>query len=622
MKKTIKILLICSLILFFNFEVQSSVYHIKTENEFINSSSWAMGYDTVYLDNDIDLNDTILNPINTFTGVFNGQGHTIKGINISTNDNAGLFLTTNKAFICNLKLFGKIVSNSVNKEKSVGLICIAKSTTLKNVENHISLLTTSPKARISGFVCTTDASKLLIEECIYCDTIIVRPSSLVVSSYGGTYAFDYCGGIISTLGSNDVILNCLYSGHIWIDVPYNPTPIANKKNSNIVEGYNYDGSIGGIAGYAGKASASSGIRNCLVTGTFNLNGNWFKNQGAIVGITSTAAQNSNNYFYNDTIIVECNTTPRPGESTDPTSASQNPGSSNSTKVTEEELNNGTVCGKLNGEDGDVWGQTIGTDEHPVIGNDNIITDDPSNDYIIDYYYFNDEGDVTLLPDSANTIFISHVKYKRLAKYVKGMMSVCLPFEVSKTDGSLPEGEIYKYSHVDTDEFGYVTLVHFNLSNNQTSINAGEAVFFKPLIEYVDWEVEKYNVYIENKPKYGLIGNYLHEDTIGINGSFNTYKVGTGYFKLNTNGDNLVYTLSNSNCYPYRAYVTLPEGYFIKEQAQQNSAPIRVRFNNSNNDIPTYLEENIDLKPKKIFKNNKILIQNGYHTYTVEGLLYE
>lgn len=237
--------------------------------------------ETVTLEKDINLSGVNFIPIGSsntpFQGTFKGNNHTISNLTIHSLDgiavgftdymiSLGLFGATLNAKISNLKLNN--ISINVNGDSDarlvigglVGYFSSATEAALKNIKvsGKIHAESSHPAMWSGGIIgkidiessqtrCKNLLSAVNIEN--KCETILT-------------------GGIIGSLYANDEenpisISDFIYKGSILqIDTAYS--------------------NVGGISGYI-KADSNLSIRNCFINCKFNLKGEDFNNQYALVG---------------------------------------------------------------------------------------------------------------------------------------------------------------------------------------------------------------------------------------------------------------------------------------------------------------------------------------------------
>ena len=163
-----------------------------------------------------------------YSGTFNGNGHTISGLNVTGNFNySGLFGYTQGATIRNLTVAGKVTSTSTDSSTAVGgIIGRAKGSTIENCGNLCAV--TAPAGHTGGIVGYAAYMK--------------DASGSITACYnaGKISGGDYAGGIVGTCYDEVYIYDC-----------YNVGAVSGNR------------AIGGIAGNSGSAR----LFNCYNAGT-------------------------------------------------------------------------------------------------------------------------------------------------------------------------------------------------------------------------------------------------------------------------------------------------------------------------------------------------------------------
>jgi subtilisin family serine protease len=211
---------------------------------------------TFVLTADIDLGDTPWTPIGTyyddsysfsgaymneFSGIFDGQGHTITGLNVATENlskwhtsYAGLFGYTKDATVHNLSVEGCVNTSAM---RYVGGIVgyAAGSATLDNLAFKGDVTASSRVAGVVGFVGQTNC-KSFVTGCV---------------AQGKVTASAYAGGVVGVAG-NTAVANC----YNWaeIDCPSRAAGIVGSVSSSS-SGYNLDGVSIGNCYNVGKIDA-------------------------------------------------------------------------------------------------------------------------------------------------------------------------------------------------------------------------------------------------------------------------------------------------------------------------------------------------------------------------------
>ncbi|MHC1721576.1 MAG: InlB B-repeat-containing protein [Aminipila sp.] len=222
---------------------------------------------TITLSNDIDLQNIDWTPMgydtwnHCFSGTFNGQNHTIKGLHISNAvikvsdkelTDKGLFGDTDSAVIKNLIVEGTMDSSGNNLNSKVGgIIGNASGSTIENCVN---------KVRITGGGCIggiagSTSSNSIIKKCSN-EGVLTGSNSVggVVGSVSST-KIDACVNKAQITGSDAI-------GGIAGNANWS-TEITNCKNQDAVKG---DTRIGGIAGYVNQTTITSCENSGEITG--------------------------------------------------------------------------------------------------------------------------------------------------------------------------------------------------------------------------------------------------------------------------------------------------------------------------------------------------------------------
>ena len=255
-----------------------------------------------------------------YTGVFDGQGYSIKNFIYNASDNGnGLFGLINNASVKNFRISGTLTSDGFNYN---GVVGIAEGTSVvSGIYSDMDVNVSNFSAHSGGIVggCST-SSKVLVENCEYAGTLTHKGKG---DCQAGILGYTYSGGV----------KNCLFTGTI------------------IGETSKY----GGMLAYC-KIAGFKGIQNCLSIGKIVSNST---QQAAIIASWNCASNTSNiknNYYClqeGSTATIAVGTHPETCEAPN--------------EVNAEQLASGEVCFKLNaGQETPVWYQTIGVDPHPVL----------------------------------------------------------------------------------------------------------------------------------------------------------------------------------------------------------------------------------------------------------------
>lgn len=285
---------------------------------------------------DIDLSGETWTPIGSestpYTGTFDGQGYTISGMTI---ENAESYSG----------LFGN-VTGTVKNFTVTGSITITGDETVAKVGGAVgSLGTASAGGTVSGVISDVD----------------------ITVSAGN----DHIGGVVGSMPENSspTVENCVYTGDINITVAAGSVAgvvgyirtgtIQNCANwGDISVSGSGDGSVGGILGYCNNKSIK--ITACYNTGIISASGT--ANVGAIVGNN----RDDNNHVGQATVSNCYYLT----GSADKGQGQLDTDAVGTVVKDDNAFTSGEVACLLQGDQTvQVWGQTLGTDNYPVLTTD-------------------------------------------------------------------------------------------------------------------------------------------------------------------------------------------------------------------------------------------------------------
>lgn len=247
---------ICLSLLIVSLSVFASAAEITSANDLLtlmNTSS--MWEDDYKLTADINLADAtnglsqapIGNATKKFTGTFDGQGHTISGLNLSGTDYVALFGQVADATICNLTVSGTVTATGTRAAGIVAQVDGA-ALTVKNCTNLCNVTGDTHVGGVIGRMVPGDSNAFVIG-CKNAGTI----------TGSGTYA----GGIVATFSQNG-----------------GGTTIEQCMNTGSVTGSQY---VAGIVGYFRVYSASKNkcfLQDCMNTGAIHATS---RTVGGIIG---------------------------------------------------------------------------------------------------------------------------------------------------------------------------------------------------------------------------------------------------------------------------------------------------------------------------------------------------
>lgn len=280
---------------------------------------------------DIELSGETWTPIGSestpYTGTFDGQGYTISGMTI---ENAESYSG----------LFGN-VTGTVRDFTVTGSITIIGDETVSRVGGAVgSLGAASAGGTVSG---------------------VTSGVNITVSAGN-----DHIGGVVGSMPENSspTVESCVYTGNITVTVEAGSVAgvvgyirtgtiqnCANQGGISINTGGN--GSVGGILGYCNNGKIY--IRNCYNSGSIAAEGT--ANVGAIVGQNKSTQATVSNCCY-----LTGSADKGQGQLTDDAAGTA--------VKTDEDFKSGAVAVLLQGDQTvQVWGQTIGTDDYPVLTTD-------------------------------------------------------------------------------------------------------------------------------------------------------------------------------------------------------------------------------------------------------------
>ena len=314
----------------------NGVYQIKTANNLFWFAALVNGTLTdgtaqnaaacAVLTTNIDLTGEAWTPIgnesNPYTGTFDGQNHTISGMTLeNATGYSGLFGNVTGT-VRDFTVTGSITINTTATDLKVGgavgcLGTASASGTVSGVTSGVDITVTSGKGHIGGVVGSMmEDSEPTVESCLYTGNIT------------GSADADCVAGVVGYIRSG-TIQNCANQGTVTVN--------------------GTGGSVGGILGYGNNAEIY--IRNCYNTGTVT-----GKNKvGAIVG------QNNNNQFLELTNCYYLTGSADKGQGQLVTDAA------GTVVKSEDDFNRGAVAVLLQGSQTvQVWGQTLGMDDYPVL----------------------------------------------------------------------------------------------------------------------------------------------------------------------------------------------------------------------------------------------------------------
>ena len=296
-----------------------------------------------------------------FCGTFDGQGHTVSGIYInSENDYQGLFGYN----IGTIKNIG-VTESYIKGEYSVGGVCGENRGTISNCYNSG---TVSGDYYVGG-VCGYN-NEGTISDCYNSWTV----------NGNGYYVGGVCGrnyeGTISDCSNSGNVSGSDRVGGVCGE---NYGTISNCYNSGSVNGDYY---VGGVCGWNSDTISNYGtISNCYNSGSVYGTGEGYTYVGGVCG-------------YNDGSISNCYYL----EGTAGGGIEGRDVSGKAEVKTSEQFASGEVCWLLNEEQSEgAWGQKLDTDPCPVLGGPAVFKDGET--------YYNEEGSAIVETNSEQASFV-------------------------------------------------------------------------------------------------------------------------------------------------------------------------------------------------------------------------
>ena len=162
---------------------------------------------TINLMADIDLGDYCSalagswTPINTFSGVFNGNNHTISNLYAKTTGDAGLFGTLSSATINDVTVQGVIISSEATKVG--GIASVATSAVLENCISQVDITTsTNGSYTCVGGVVGYSSNSMYIA---------CQSTGDISDTIDEWEWMNYVGGIVGNSNGGDMLIACMKS---------------------------------------------------------------------------------------------------------------------------------------------------------------------------------------------------------------------------------------------------------------------------------------------------------------------------------------------------------------------------------------------------------------------------
>lgn len=195
-----------------------------------------------------------------FTGIFDGNGHTIKGMQITgiRTDYAGLFGYIKDGKLINLNMLNIAITENNTAQYVGGVAGFATNMIINNIKvsGTIDYTTNKSDSFVGGVIGWLDGNSKL-EKCSNLSTI--NGCTNYHYSWGNNryYGYAFAGGIAGTLNGNSSIV-----------LSYNMGSVSSKASYGT---YVYSGSESYAGGITGDIRSGT-VENCYNTGTISVNG--------------------------------------------------------------------------------------------------------------------------------------------------------------------------------------------------------------------------------------------------------------------------------------------------------------------------------------------------------------
>ncbi|MBR0509872.1 MAG: InlB B-repeat-containing protein, partial [Clostridia bacterium] len=252
-----------------------------------NTGSFAAGT-VVYLDTDVDMAGRSLNTNGVFTGIFDGQNHTISNANVACSANhSGLFDTTNSATLRNFVLVSPTIVCSSN-QTALGMVGWARGgNTINNV--HIIGGRIEGYTEVGAFIGEQEGSNTTVINCTNSASVVARDdhaggivginmstatntASLTITQCMNTGSVQgrlYAGGIIGygRDGTTTVVTKCANTGSVYCPKGDYAGGIAGRIHGSTIDSCYNKGNVSGSASYSGGIIGTGpSISNCYNVG--------------------------------------------------------------------------------------------------------------------------------------------------------------------------------------------------------------------------------------------------------------------------------------------------------------------------------------------------------------------
>jgi len=192
---------------------------------------------------------------------------------------------------------------------------------------------------------------------------------------------------------------------------------------------------------------------------------------------------------------------------------------------------------------------------------------------------------------------------------QGYNTVCLPFDVKASD--FPETcTLYVFKETSKE------VVRFTEASTEDVIAAGTPILVSDeTTETGDAAKWQMNLSTDRNVVASVSGNADADQTTGLNGAFMKRSLGTGYYKLNSEGTKFVTTTSSSTITPFRFYLNEP-AESVKSFVVSFSDGTETTIDELLNDKDTNVEVTYDLNGRRVLNvtHPGIYIKGGKKVY--------
>ena len=225
----------------------------------------------------------------TFSGTFDGNGHTVTLAIETTAVNTGMFKALSGAHVSNVYTEGSVSST----KNYVGTIA-GEATGGAVIENCVNSASVTGSTGNAGGIVARTYNGVTISNCLNSGAVTGsanRVGGITGYNSAGEVVIDGCVNTGSISGTNNQV------GGITGNVSGGTTTISNSYNAGSVTGTGqYSNMIGGFIGQSTKSGPTDNLINCYNVGTVAFDQSTNTNIGALVGNKSNNGTVTNCYF--------------------------------------------------------------------------------------------------------------------------------------------------------------------------------------------------------------------------------------------------------------------------------------------------------------------------------------